>query len=176
MNIGTHVDRAPKQKGARPALFIGLFILLIAAGAIYGFGQQLRVALLDDKQQPIVTFSADTWRYHYTHSVQLTPVDEYFRVNGLDDMTMTHTIYQSLGVGLPFAPYEGRFTQLEDGTFRFDMNRPYKNLKFRVSRFAKPYIAHGDTKYDLCSLFGDGGLVEVRTMKRYQLWLNKLKH
>ena len=115
------------------------------------------------------------WSYHYKHSVQQTPVDEYFRVNGVDDMTMTHTTYESLGVGLPYDPSEGTFTSLKkDGKFDLEMNRPYKYLKFRTAVQAMPKIIHKDVTYDLCPLYGQGTLVEVKVMKRYQYWLMSL--
>lgn len=172
MKIWTCSDRTPNP-GVRPFLFkcVALLVILVG-GFLLWYGNQLIVALIPEGGKKPITFPADEWRYHYTHSVQLTPVDEYFKVNGVDDMTMTHTVFQSLGVGLPYAPYEGQFHAMKkEGKFDLQMNRPYKVVRFRPAIQAKPYIAYKDTIYDLCDLYGSGTLVEVRAMKRYQFWL-----
>ena len=176
----TSTDRTPASTGARsffkhPSLVVLLLLLLAVAG---WYGNQLLVVLLPENGFPIRFFSVEKggeWSYHYKHSVQQTPVDEYFRVDGADDMTMTHTTYESLGVGLPYDPSEGKFTSLKkDGKFDLEMNRPYKSLKFRTAVQAMPKIIHKDVTYDLCPLYGQGTLVEVKVMKRYQYWLISL--
>ena len=173
----TSTDRTPASTGARsflkhPTFVLLLMVVLAAAG---WYGNQLLVVLLPENNLPVQYFAVDKggeWRYHYKHSVQQTPVDEYFRVNVVDDMTMTHTTYESLGVGLPYDPSEGKFTSLKkDGKFDLEMNRPYKSLKFRTAVQAMPKIIHKDEIYDLCPLFGQGTLVEVKVIKRYQYWL-----
>ena len=174
----TITDRTPASTGARsffkhPTFVLLLMVVLAAAG---WYGNQLLVVLLPENNLQIQYFAVDKggdWRYHYKHSVQQTPVDEYFRVNGVDDMTMTHTTYESLGVGLPYDPSEGKFTSLKkDGKFDLEMNRPFKSLKFRTAVQAMPKIIHKDEIYDLCRLFGQGTLVEVKVIKRYQYWLS----
>lgn len=103
---------------------------------------------------------------------QLTTVEEFFRVDGADDMVMTHTRYQSLGVGLPYSPAEGILTNTPDGKFILKMDRPYKTVKLRTAVQAKPRIIHKNKVYDLCDLYGQGTLVEIKAEKRYQYWLN----
>lgn len=170
-------DRAPGPSGVRSfsrhPSFILLFLLLLA---LFGwYGDRLLVVLIPENDLPVITFAVEKggeWRYHYTHSVQQTPVDEFFRADGAGRMTMTHTTYESLGVGLPYAPSEGRFTSLQkEGRFDVEMDRPYEVVRFRTAVQARPKIIHGNTVYDLCSLYGQGTLVEVRVMKRYQYWL-----
>lgn len=176
----TSTDRTPASTGARsffkhPSFVVLLLIMLASAG---WYGNQLLVILLPENDLPVSYFpvaKGGEWSYHYKHSVQQTPVDEYFRVDGVDDMTMTHTTYESLGVGLPYDPAEGKFTSLKkDGKFDLEMNRPYKSLKFRTAVQAMPKIIHKDVTYDLCPLYGQGTLVEVKVMKRYQYWLMSL--
>ena len=173
-------DRTPASTGARsffkhPSFVLLLLIILAAAG---WYGNRLLVVLLPENDLPVRYFSVEKggeWRYRYKHSVQQTPVDEYFRVNGVDDMTMTHTTYESLGVGLPYDPSEGKFTSLKkDGKFDLEMNRPYKSLKFRTAVQAMPKIIHKDMTFDLCPLYGQGTLVEVKVIKRYQYLLMSL--
>ena len=179
--VHTNTDRTPASTGARsffkhPSFLLLLLIIIAVAG---WYGNRLLVILLPENNLPVSYFSVEKgeeWSYHYKHSVQQTPVVEYFRVNGADDMTMTHTTYESLGVGLPYDPAEGKFTSLKkDGKFDLEMNRPYKSLKFRTAVQAMPKIIHKDITYDLCPLYGQGTLVEVKVVKRYQYWLMSLE-
>ena len=176
----TSTDRTPASTGARSFFKHPAFVVLLAviAALTVWYGNRLVVVLLPENNLPVRYFAVEKggeWSYHYKHSVQQTPVDEYFRVNGVDDMTMTHTTYESLGVGLPYDPSEGTFTSLKkDGKFDLEMNRPYKYLKFRTAVQAMPKIIHKDVTYDLCPLYGQGTLVEVKVMKRYQYWLLSL--
>ena len=174
----TSTDRTPASTGARSFFkrpYV-LFLLLFILTAVGWYGNQLLVVLLPENDLPIRYFSIDKngeWSYHYKHSVQQTPVDEYFRVNGADDMIMTHTTYESLGVGLPYDISEGTFKSLkQDGKFDMEMNRPYRSLKFRTAVQAMPKIIHNGVIYDLCLLYGQGTLVEVKVIKRYQYWLH----
>jgi hypothetical protein len=164
--------------GVRPSLrkfFIaGLFLLAVI---IVWYSRQLVVVLLPEGNLPIQafkTYPGDEWYLTYTHSVQRTPVWEYFRVNGINDLTMTHTVYSSLGVGLPYAPYEGQLQMTKDGRFDLKMNRPYKSVKLRTAVQAMHKLVHGDRTYDLCALYGQGTLVEVKVERRFELWLTML--
>lgn len=175
-------DRTPASTGVR-SFFKGpsfvVLLLAVLALAICWYGNRLLVVLLPENDRAVSSFpvsEGEEWHYHYKHSVQQTPVDEYFRVNGVNDMTMTHTTYESLGVGLPYDPAEGKFTSLKkDGKFDLEMNRPYTSIKFRTAVQAMPMIIHNHGTYDLCSLYGQGTLVEVKALKRYQYWLMKIK-
>lgn len=170
-------DRTPVCSGARPFFRSPFFLLCIVVllTVLVRYGNQLQVVLIPEGGKPIQFFTVEKgkeWQYHYTHSVQKTPVDEFFRVEDAGRLTMTHTTYESLGVGLPYAPSEGHFTSLkEKGKFDVEMNRAYRSLQFRTASQAMPAIIYKDKVYDLYGLYGQGVLVEVRVMKRYERWL-----
>lgn len=119
----------------------------------------------------IPSYSGDSWRISFTHSVEKTAWDEFFTINGPDDMTMTHTKFQSLGWGYPYSTNDGKFSQTADGRFQLIMNRPYKEVALRVSEQAMQHIIHGHQKYDLIGLYGQGAAVTVKSMYRYEYWL-----
>ena len=69
----------------------------------------------------------------FIHSVQKTPVEEFLVVNeACNELTLTATKYQSFGVGLPFLPGEGEFTQEGDYFYLRGQNRHFKELGLRV--------------------------------------------
>jgi hypothetical protein len=171
-------DRTPPSSGVRSFFrkpgIIFLFLLLCVAIFFLPYAGQLLLVLIPEKGSAVAVPVApgDEWVYHYTHSVQLTPCYEYFRINGPDDMVMTHTVYESYGVGLPYSPAEGTFvSRKEDGKFDLTMNRPYRTVSFRPAIQAKPDITCHQITYDLCKRFGEGVRVDVKVMKRYKFWL-----
>lgn len=171
-------DRLPGTSGNRSFLkktIVILVTVLVGLGILFWYANQLVVSINPEAGLPKQCFTAEIgekWHIAFTHSVQLTTVEEFFRVDGADDMVMTHTRYQSLGVGLPYSPAEGTFTNTPDGKFILKMDRPYKNVKLRTAIQAKPVIIHKNKTYDLCKLYGQGTLVEIKAEKRYRYWLN----
>ncbi len=171
--------RASKIFGVRPfslKIIIGICVLLLMVFLWYA--DQLVVVLEPEGNRTPQVFAVhkdEEWYLLYTHSVQRTPVWEYFRVNGANDLTMTHTVYSSLGVGLPYAPSEGKYVYLaKEGRFDLTMNRPYKTVKLRTAVQAMHKVVHDQKVYDLCKLYGQGTLVEIKALRRYEFWLENL--
>lgn len=72
----------------------------------------------------------------YTHSVALTPVEDYFVIRG-GVIYLDRTVYQDFGAGLPSAPEPGQ--QMSAGKGRLVMSgydRPLKTFDVRVGRVA----------------------------------------
>ncbi len=151
-----------------------LLLLVVVIGAIAWYGNRLVFVILPERGK-IITLPVqpgEEWVYHYKHSVQQTPCEEYFRIDGSHAMTMTHTIYQSFGVGLPYDGTEGQFISLKnDGKFEMILNRPYTAVSFRTAVQAMPKIRMQNHTYDLCYLYGQGTKVTVTVMRRYEVWL-----
>lgn len=168
-------DRKPAFAGSRSFLKNGyFFIILILAAYILYMGSRLVLVLEPEgSHKPVVmsSYAGDNWHISFTHSVEKTAWDEYFTVNGCNDMTMTHTKFQSLGWGYPYSASDGRFSQTADGRFMLVMNRPYREVALRISEQAMQHIVHGQQNYDLVKLFRQGTAVTVKSMYRYQYWL-----
>lgn len=87
----------------------------------------------------------------YTHSVMKTPAEEFFYINKENEIVLEKTIYQSLGVGLPFLPDEG-VLNVEDGKFILYMNRTFKEINMIISPIPKHWLKIGDTNYPLMDI------------------------
>lgn len=170
--------RSPGTSGGRSfskKIIFTLVTVLVGLGILFWYANQLVVSINPEAGLPKQCFTAqigEVWNIAFTHSVQLTTVEEFFRVDGIDKLMMTHTRYQSLGVGLPYSPAEGTLIHTSDGKFILKMDRPYKTVTLRTAVQAKPRIVHQGKVYDLCDLYGQGTLVEIRAEKRYQYWFN----
>lgn len=172
-------DRKPVTTGNRsffPVKYI-VILVIVFVDLLTWYGSQLVVSINPDENKTPITFTTytgDTWKIKFTHSVEKTPVEEYFTVNGVNDLTMTHTIFESFGWGFPYSSVDGAISPTADGKFKLIMNRPYKNIKMRIAVQARPCIIHDNIEYDLCELFGQGTLIEVKVQHRYEYWLDNL--
>ena len=172
-------DRKLAQAGSRSFLKLKLSIYLLIIFAVASFlwyATAIVVSLNPEGEREPIAFDSkvgDVWNIRFTHSVEKTPWEEFFTVNGVNDLTMTHTRFESLGWGYPYSPSDGLFRRTDDNRFELVMNRPYKQVDLRVAEQAMPCIVHYNTVYDLCALFGHGSLVQVKAEYRWQYWLRK---
>lgn len=108
----------------------------------------------------------------FIHSVQKTPVEEFFIVNDTrDGLILKKTRYRSFGVGLPFLASEGSFYREGDDFVMDDMNRTMREIALRpgVSTELTLFLPNETVPlYDRVPL---GSLVRVTIMPRWQIWL-----
>jgi len=167
-------DRSPAESGPRSLFRAILLIVFLAIIGVCWYGNQLVLSVVpEDNLQPyrFPIHVGDEWYYIYIHSVQRTPCEEYFTIKGVDDMVMTHTIYQSYGVGLPCYPDDGKFTLTKDGHFILEMNRPFKNVVLRTHEIPQQRLVINGQDLPIYKIYPSGTLVTVTVKKRYQVWL-----
>lgn len=170
-------DRKPGLTGSRSFLryiycLAAVFMLAVLGG---WYASQLVITLKPENNKTVVitTYPGDQWLIRFTHSVERTPVEEFFTVNGVDDFTMTHTRFESLGWGFPYSPADGKLTETDDGRFDLVMNRNFIKVQLRTAVQARPSVIHDNDIYDLCDLFGQGTLIEIHVQRRYQYWIGE---
>ena len=163
------------SSGSRTFLRLKIIILLLAlaSGLLFWYANQLILAIIPDngqEQHCFKTSIGDTWYIEFLHSVQKTPVQEYFLVRGKNDLLLEKTIYQSMGVGLPFMASEGKLKTTGDGHFLLEMHREYQTLKLRTGLEACPKIYFDGNVLPIYNLYEPGTLVEIKVVKRYETW------
>ena len=152
---------------------IVLAVLFFAFGILFWYANQLILEITPDNNQKQYYFTVstgDTWYIEFMHSVQKTPVQEYFIVRGKNDLLLEKTIYQSMGVGLPFMASEGKLKTTGDGHFVLEMHREYQTLKLRTGLEACPKIYFGGNVLPIYNLYEPGTLVEIKVVKRFETW------
>lgn len=101
-----------------------------------------------------------TFSTEIRHSVQLTPVYEYFRVDDSGGIELTGTRLRDLGWGMPST--ETSPVRMEKGFIIFEnIGRRLPELRFRVSHIAEPFLVLGERRIDLRRHFADGELMTV---------------
>ena len=163
------------SSGSRTFLRLKIIILLLAlaSGLLFWYANQLILAIIPDngqEQHCFKTSIGDTWYIEFIHSVQKTPVQEYFLVRGTNDLLLEKTMYQSMGVGLPFMASEGKLKTTGDGHFLLEMHREYQTLKLRTGLEACPKIYFDGNVLPIYNLYEPGTLVEIKVVKRYETW------
>lgn len=97
----------------------------------------------------------------YVHSVQKSPVQEHFVVVAENQIKLTSTTYQSLGVGLPFLPSEGQLVN-NQGTFELTgLNRVFREIRLAVMPVSYQGLVYNNHRYLLNNYFLSGSLVEI---------------
>jgi len=94
------------------------------------------------------------------HSVQKTPVYEYYRVEEDETLTVTRTELQDLGWGMP-SILDHKVEFKDNYMIMNDINRNLSFLPFRVNYIAEPYLIIGDKKINLMEHVEDNQLIHV---------------
>lgn len=155
-----------------------LAILILTLAVVGYYASQMLLVILPEEGKTSYAFSThvgDSWHISLTHSVQKTPWEEFFRVDGINKMTLTHTTFQSLGWGYPYAEYEGKLTLRPDKRYELTMNRSMTSVPLRISVQAMQHFHHGAVDLDLCKIYGQGTKMDIKVMYRYEYWQNKWK-
>lgn len=169
-------DRGPGCAGSRSFNSSKIMlIILVTLIAFWGYyGTRLVLAIVPEDNKPTFVYSTkvgDTWNISLTHSVERTLWEEFFRVEGVNKMTMTHTTFESLGWGFSYSADDGKLTHRKDGRYELVMNRPFTSVPLRISVQAMQHFHHGTTDLDLCKIYGQGTKMDIKVMYRYQYWL-----
>jgi|AntRauTorcE11897_2_1112592.scaffolds.fasta_scaffold04451_3 hypothetical protein len=117
-------------------------------------GTQLRTIPVDDGTTVTLT---------YTHSVEKTPVQDQYTVDGatLDNTRMR---FKSYGWGLPATAN----VTLQDGWFVYDPDRRYDAITIQTGTVAGHELVVDETTYDLVEL-ADGDAVTITVERRPHL-------
>lgn len=98
------------------------------------------------------------------HSVQLTPVIEFFKIDKNYNMLLVKTIIKDLGWGMPSNP-EGDFSYQNGEMVIENINKKIKSFIFRVSYISKPELILKGIAYDLRFLVNDSSALEIKIKK-----------
>jgi len=150
--------------------YFGLIILLALLVVIPLFffpvptlvvGQQNKADVLI-----IPLFKDKTFSYFYIHSVQKTPVQEYFSAAPDNTLILTSTEFKSLGVGLPFLADEGTFKN-QQGTFLItDINRKFPQINIGIIPLAQQALIYKNQFIYFNDYFSPGAMISIR-LKTY---------
>lgn len=149
-------------------------IIIVAIGAIFWYIHNSLVLAVTGSHfsQALPVEGGEEWQIVFTHSVERTPWEEYYRVEDGGNL-LYKTRFQSLGWGYPYSQSDGEFHATKDG-FELLMERKYPVIKLMVAPEASPVLLHRGQKYNLCEIYGDREAVEIRPVSRLRYIITRL--
>ncbi|MBN1333934.1 MAG: DUF1850 domain-containing protein [Synergistales bacterium] len=100
------------------------------------------------------------------HSVHLTPVYEYYRIDNDGRIIVTGTRFQDLGWGVP-STFEDDFMFENNFMVIKNMNKHIEFVPFRISYIASPHLLLDDCKrdIDLAAMFDNWERIDISAKK-----------
>lgn len=116
---------------------------------LFHFGQTLAIfaespslhtlVIKNTEGQVLLTVPVRSGQYfiiRYTHSVALSPVEDYFTIVG-KEIVLDKTVYKDFGAGLPHMPEDNQHMQINNGKVIIDgLDRHFSSFDVRVGRVA----------------------------------------
>lgn len=123
----------------------------------------------------IRTAVGEPFELRYVHSVEKTPVSEYFTLNETGAVVLTGTRFHGFGAGLPTDGAEGTFSRDGDAFVISDWERLIGQLRVRLSPMNEYTLIHGHRTYDWPEA-SVGARLAVRGFRagRLTVWLSAL--
>ena len=110
----------------------------------------------------------------FIHSVQKTPVEEYFIVNeDCSGFVLNSTRYHSFGVGLPFLESDGAFRREGDSFIMDNLDRPIEILELRPGVGTELSLTVEGQRLPLYEMVPLGSLVRVSIVPRWVLYFKE---
>ena len=131
-------------------MILGLTLLVTLV--LTGLHERTILIVEDQKTGETKMFFPDNNHFElgYTHSVLLTPVDEFFEITDDKKLILQKTIYESFGVGLPYEQLNDTDFEIIDGKFILYLKRNFDVVNMVVSPIPKHTITvNGKVQYIL---------------------------
>jgi hypothetical protein len=162
--------------------YLVVLIIVILLGICFG---KIRVLVVEEATTNKIIYqqrieSEVNFAIKYTHSVENTPVWDYFKISG-EEILLTSTRYKSYGAGLPFLN-KNKYTVANEQFLIEDINIKLDQIPLRVSNYAKHKLLIEEDIYKLYQLTSNQNLLlfKVEKKSRYQFilwevrqWLSK---
>jgi len=134
------------------------------------------ILLLEGNNQIILskeTEAGEKFSTYFIHSVQKTPVEEFFIVNDeCNGIILKSTRYHSFGVGLPFLASDGDFRREGNYFIMDNLNRQIKTLDLRTGVNSELSIIIDNETIKLYEIMPLGSFFRVSIIPRYKIWIN----
>ena len=146
----------------RKIVILGLSLILAVILVFTGL-QERDVLVVEEQKtgEKHLFFPVDGhFELGYTHSVLLTPVDEYFEINEQNELILQKTIYESFGVGLPYEQIEDASFEIVEDKFILYLERSFESVDMVISPIPKHTITVNGEIHYITELFSEE-MVEV---------------
>lgn len=132
-------------------------VTLLMTFILAGLHERTVLIVEDQKTGEAKLFFPDSNHFElgYTHSVSLTPVDEFFEITEDKKLILQKTVYESFGVGLPYEQMCDTDFEIIDGKFVLYLKRNFDVINMVISPIPKHTITVNGEVYEILDLFDE---------------------
>lgn len=138
-------------------IVIALIILVAISFSLISNGKVLVVENLDTGDKIENQLLDDSFVLGYTHSVLLTPAEEYFSVKEDNGLLLRRTVYESFGVGFPYEQEHDSDFEIKDDKFILYLNREMREINMVISSIPDHWIGIGESRFELVDIIEERG-------------------
>jgi hypothetical protein len=133
-------------------------MLALAASMAPWVGPRPALVLLDEARRPLSTIAVPHgFTVSFIHSINLSPVDEEFIVDGSGRILLERMLFDQLSTGMPSGDEDG--FAVEGGRFATKARRRFEEIQVRVSPVAGHTLSHDGKTQPLTRWAPVGGLL-----------------
>ena len=143
-----------KEDKKRIYLVAGIFVILVLIMALCISKEEILVVkdLDTDTSTNLLLLPDRSFVLGYTHSVLLTPAEEYFVIGKNHKLLLQKTIYESFGVGLPYLQENDWEFEIKDGKFILYIDREFEEINMVISAIPDHWIGIGESRFNLVDI------------------------
>lgn len=123
---------------------------------------------VDQNKNIVINVPDRNFCISFIHSIQKTPVYEYFYITNDNKLLLNKTKYYSLGVGLPFSEENGSFSN-DNGEFVLKLSREFDTIPLRVSPLPDHVIIVEEKVYPLVDFSDPEDLLNIRATNQWTI-------
>jgi hypothetical protein len=139
----------------------GALALALAAALLRAPGPSAALRVYDERGRPLATLAAgEGFSLSYVHSVNLSPVDEFYCLGGDGTIRLERMLFDQLSSGMPSGEEDG--FAVSGGRFAATPNRSLPEIAIRVSPVTGHGISVGGAPRPLTRWAEVGGLLLLR--------------
>jgi len=149
----------------RKIIIMILGFTLLVTLILTGLHERTILIVEDQKTGEAMMFFPENNHFElgYTHSVLLTPVDEFFEITEDKKLILQKTVYESFGVGLPYEQLNDTDFEIIDGKFILYLKRNFDVVNMVVSPIPKHTITVNGKVQNILDLFSNSDQISETT-------------
>lgn len=147
-----------------------MVVILIVLISKYNIKKQkiLIIHDVDAKRESVIDVCSNEFTLFFIHSVQKTPVYEFFKIQKDNTLSLVKTEYSSYGIGLPYTDEGGNF-EIKGNKFILELERNFDKIPIRVSPIPKHAIIVNNKTYPLLKFTEPENLIQIYAKDKWIL-------
>lgn len=123
---------------------------------------------VDANRKSEICTNSNEFTLFFIHSVQKTPVYEFFKIQNDNTLSLVKTEFSSFGIGLPYTDEGGEF-KIKNDRFELKFKREFEKIPIRISPIPEHAIIIDEKKYPLLDFANPENLIEIYAKDKKKL-------